>query len=490
MPIPSSPDHAEGRRDSPATASSLDRATMNMMADIGNAAVILNVLNICLIGAATDTSNLGVSALCYSMLAGIARRFPNAQVTVFDNGRGQREASLRVDGRNFIYRLCGGKNSRRYYQPESYQNIRFSSWLGGLGNRSAQALLAADVILDVSGGDSFCDLYGERVFRGNTFIKRLSLAHGLPLVLLPQTYGPFNDPRHRKIAERIVARAAMAWARDRRSFDTLRKLLGNNFNPQKHLCGVDLAFGLQAVKPDTVPPQLFSNGGTKRVPLVGLNISGLIYNAPELARSHFGLKADYCAIIHELVRRLLQETDCRLMLVPHVLSDARYVESDGAACATVFDRLSERDRQRVFVLPRIYDPSETKWIISHCDWFCGTRMHSTIAGLSSGVPTAAIAYSLKTAGVFESCGQGEHVADPRTTDTQDVIAQLWRSWQVRDAAKLKLDENLPRVFSQVEFQLDAIAQTIRSVLPRSVIQASVKEPDASADADADTAPVA
>jgi len=449
-----------------------------MMAETGGRAVVMDPVKLCLIGAATDTTNLGVSALCYSMLAGIARRFPNACVTVFDNGIGLREASLRVDKRNFGYLLCGGKNSRRYYRPESYQTIRVASWLGGLGNPAAQALLQADAVLDVSGGDSFCDLYGARVFRGNTFIKRLALAHGVPLILLPQTYGPFNDPRRLKIAERIVARAAMAWARDRRSFDTLRQLVGENFDPRKHQCGVDLAFGLQAVEPDTVPAELAGGMAKDAPPLVGLNVSGLIYNAPELARAHFGLKADYRAIIHELVERLLRETDCRLMLVPHVLSDARYVESDGTACATVLERLSEADRRRVFALPRIYDPGETKWIISHCDWFCGTRMHSTIAGLSSGVPTAAIAYSLKTAGVFETCGQGEHVADPRTTDTQEVIDQLWRSWQVRGTAKATLDARLPQVFAQVEHQHDAIAQTIRGVMRRPAVAAPAGKPGA------------
>jgi len=38
-------------------------------------------------------------------------------------------------------------------------------------------------------------------------------------------------------------------------------------------------------------------------------------------------------------------------------------------------------------------------VLSHCSLFAGTRMHSTIAALSSGVPTLNLAYSIKARGV-------------------------------------------------------------------------------------------
>src|SRR5262249_23647687 len=182
---------------------------------------------LCLVGAATDTTNLGVSALCYSTLSGLFRRSPGTDIAVFDNGRGVREAELQVGENTFPYNLSGPINSRRYYRRESYWNIRLSSSLGGMGNPAAKLFLRSDAILDVSGGDSFCDLYGPRVFRANTMMKKMALAHGIPLVLLPQTYGPFNDPEHRRIAQDIMRGAAMAWARDARSFDTLREMLAH-----------------------------------------------------------------------------------------------------------------------------------------------------------------------------------------------------------------------------------------------------------------------
>jgi len=95
----------------------------------------------------------------------------------------------------------------------------------------------ADAVLDISGGDSFTDLYGEKRFWDVARPKLVALALGGPLILLPQTYGPFRDERLRQIASRIVDRAKMAWARDEHSFRSLRELAGNHFDPARQLCG-------------------------------------------------------------------------------------------------------------------------------------------------------------------------------------------------------------------------------------------------------------
>ena len=97
--------------------------------------------------------------------------------------------------------------------------------------------------------------------------------------------------------------------------------------------------------------------------------------------------------------------------------------------------------------PAFADSREAKWLISKCDWFCGTRMHSTIAGLSSGVPTSTLAYSGKAQGVFESCGQGDCVADMRTLDAGAAVGIVFTSWKERQRVREELGYN-PRPHSQ------------------------------------------
>jgi colanic acid/amylovoran biosynthesis protein len=87
-------------------------------------------------------------------------------------------------------------------------------------------------------------------------------------------------------------------------------------------------------------------------------------------------------------------------------------------------------------------------------------MHATIAALSSGVPSAAVAYSNKTAGVFETCRQGDHVADPREFGTSEMLERLWWSWERRAEARRVLHAALPEVLFKADAQMDKIAAII------------------------------
>ena len=414
-------------------------------------------LSLCLFGAAPDTGNHGVSALCFGTLAGLLRAARSLDVTVFDYGRGIRSAKARLGGRELSYRLCGASDTRRIYRRESFWKIRVCARLGGLGNPAARTLLTTDAILDISGGDSFTDLYGSRRFWAVATPKIIALELRKPLVLLPQTYGPFRSDRLRRAAEAIVRGSAMAWARDERSFQALKELAGNQFDPDRHRCGVDVAFALEAHEPaKPLPPYIQRWLDQRDEPIVAVNISGLIYNDPARARIQYGLKVDYPELLHGLLLRLLRESGARIILLPHVLTPVGHYESDPQACDAALERLGDAANGRVAVLPPVLDQSETKWLIARMDWFCGTRMHSTIAALSSGVPAASISYSLKAAGVFESCGQGDCVADARQLDTDQAIDQVWQSWCGREQARASLQARLPKVLQQASEQAGLI----------------------------------
>lgn len=427
-----------------------------------------------LFNAAPDTGNLGVSALGYSVIAGLARRISDLSLLVADSGFGIRGDSISVDGRPFSYRRCGVRSSLRLYRPESMWNIRLAAKFGGAWNQIASELLSQDFILDITGGDSFTDLYGLKRFRSCTENKLFFLERGIPLGLLPQTYGPFQDPSRRAIAAKIVQEARFAWARDLRSYQVLRELAGSKFDHEHYRPGVDVAFLLEAIQPSEagigeVAMKWLTNKTTR---VVGLNVSGLIYNDPVAAVSQYGFVADYRMVVTDLVRRLLEQSDARILLVPHVVTDSSNVESDIVACRDVAKVFHGKYDGRLAVLPALYDPRQIKWVISNCDWFCGTRMHATIAALSTGVPTAAVAYSLKTAGVFESCGQGRHVIDPRELPTKETVDQLWNSWLSRHDARESLSVELPAVLDQANRQMDLIAAACKgqtSIVPTGAI---------------------
>lgn len=415
------------------------------------------MLRITLLNAAPDTGNLGVTALSYSMIGGLARRIPDLALTVMDYGKGIRQDTLSVDGGAFAYQRCGLRFSNNVLLPEAMWNIRWAARFGGAWNPIARHLIRQNFAVDITAGDSFTDLYGPKRFRNVNALKSKFLEWNIPLGLLPQTYGPFQDPGHHAIAVNIIRKSRFAWARDERSFGILRELLEGDFDPNRHLGGVDVAFLLDAVQPADVDATTMNWLTTDSRPTVGINVSGLIYNDPEAAVDRYKFVADYRRLILEFVRRLLERSDANVLFIPHVAVDMGLVESDISACQDVVKRLDNQFPGRLAVLPNYQDPRQAKWVISQCDWFCGTRMHATIAGLSTGVPTAAVAYSLKTAGVFEACEQGEHVADPRELATDAMIERLWQSWTLRQEARQSLAAALPRVLQRANRQMDEIA---------------------------------
>lgn len=416
---------------------------------------------------------MGVSALFASTLAGIRRQLPDAEFIVFDSGLGERPLSLRLSEDETIhYTGYGARAGHRYYLPENLATMRLASRLGPLGrlvNPAIGLIDSCDVALDISGGDSFSDIYGLRRFNSVIRSKLIVLERGVPLILLPQTYGPYRDPRLRDLAAKVARQADMAWARDRNSFAILKNLLGDAYDAERHRSGVDVAFGLPSINAsDVIGDDLRSwverdgFGGL----LVGVNVNGLIYNNPEDAVSHYGFKADYRRTVLEFITWLLEQTDSRVVLIPHVMvSHGSFeFESDHAASVSVAKALPPEHAGRVVVSPLELDQSQVKWLISKMDWFVGTRLHSTIAGISSGVATVNIAYSDKAKGVFESCGLGEHVLDPRVLDTGNLLTSLRQSFEQRETARRTLADELPKVKARAEDQMKSIADRILALV--------------------------
>ncbi|MPZ26534.1 MAG: hypothetical protein GEV12_08765 [Micromonosporaceae bacterium] len=405
----------------------------------------------CLFGTSAP-ANLGLAALRAATLGTLLSGHPGAGVTIFDDGLGARSGGVFVDGHVVPVTLCGARISRRVYRPEAYLNMRASALLG-LPNPGLARIDACHAVLDLSGGDSFSDLYGVRTFRLVAWPKRLALLRDRPLVLLPQTYGPFRRPRLRRQAAGLVRRAAMAWSRDPDSFSALHDLLGADFDPDRHRDGVDVAFALSPRPPDQPDrDRLESWWQEEPGPVVGINVSGLTLGT---GRARYGLSADGVHVVKQLCEQLLAESDVRVLLVPHVRGSAG-ADDDRRVTDQLHSELSAQHGSRVAVTPSGFDAHQAKWVISRTAWFVGMRMHATIAALSSGVPVAGIAYSMKVRGVFATVGQEKHVADARNLSDDELLDVLWRSWQSREQAAAELAVQAPVTVDRACRQLDDV----------------------------------
>jgi polysaccharide pyruvyl transferase WcaK-like protein len=193
----------------------------------------------------------------------------------------------------------------------------------------------------------------------------------------------------------------------------------------------DVAFVLESIKPTNThiePPLPERKTGC----LIGINVNGLVYNGGYTRANMFGLKLDYRAYVGEILRVLLRDPNNRVLLVPHTFAPDGSPESDPAASRELMNSLSGDLRSRVHLVSHPFNQNEIKGVISLCDFFIGTRMHACIAAISQCIPTAAVAYSKKFAGVFDSVGVGECVIDARTVSNEEALRRTTEIFQQRE----------------------------------------------------------
>ena len=407
-----------------------------------------------LLNAAPDTGNQGVSALCHAVVSGLVRRGAR-RITVADHGRGRRRGGwdyADVD-------LVGLTNTRRFWRDDSLLRAHVCARFGTSASIAARAVAQSKAVLDISGGDSFTDLYGPRRFQAMVLTKRLALDSGVPLLLLPQKLGPFQDPANHRVAVEILRQASAVWVRDAESYRFLQNALGGQFHPDRHKLGVDVAIALPTQRPRDISPAVAEMLSAPRdFPLVGLNVSGLLCNRAEASRRDFALADEHPAQIESIARALLEtDTSIRLILVPHVHRPLGDPESDLAAANELVARLGSSADGRVHVASGKLSAMELKWVLARLDWFAGARMHATIGAFSSGVPTLGLGYSDKTRGVFEECGIGSEAADLRQLDARSLAERTVASYSSRARVRADLAKRAADLQARASREMDQIA---------------------------------
>jgi len=257
-----------------------------------------------------------------------------------------------------------------------------------------------DIVFDTSEGDSFTDIYGWKRCILQSGSKLIAMRGGRPLVLSPQTIGPFNKSWSRALARHVIGRARLTFARDHLSTEALHGLGIRDRIDEV----IDVAFRLPFTRSERIAGDRIG---------VGVNVSGLMY----LAAERFQMTIDYPGFIRALLAKLTARDDVEVWLVPHVLADCS--EDDDAAV----NRLIQAEFPSAKLAPVFKTSVEAKSFISGLDVFTGARMHACIAAFSSGVPVVPIAYSRKFNGLFLSLNYSRFV-DGRASTNEAALAMI------------------------------------------------------------------
>lgn len=270
-----------------------------------------------------------------------------------------------------------------------------------------------DVCLSI-GGDTYC--YGGE--------KQLIREHSMWRSRGSKTvyWGCSIEPdllKNDHIAEDI-ARFDLITARESISYEALKKV-----NPHTILVA-DPAFLLDAA--DISLPDGFDGRD-----LVGINISPLICKSEQYA----GITIEN---YHRLVEYILDCTDMKILLVPHVIWSH---DDDRIILTKLYEKY--KHSERIYMLP---DSSceQLKGYISQCRFFIGARTHATIAAYSTGVPTLVVGYSVKSRGIAR---------DLFGTEKNYVLP----------VQELEKENDLTRAFCWILKNEQKIKEHLQSVLP-------------------------
>ena len=427
-----------------------------------------------LLGAGFATGNLGVAALASGAIAAAVQAHPGARIYLLDYGREPATYQVRCRDGITSAQLLNIRFSKKLFLPNNIARLIVTACLlrlipfrrlrerAILRNPHLRPLYEADMTGAIAGGDSFSDIYGLARLFYVTLPQLLILFLGKPLVVLPQTIGPFKTWLGRAVAKFILRRAERVYSRDRTSEPEIRQLLGSRAARLRF--SHDVGFVLEPARPGPDEFAWLARARGRGV-LVGLNVSGLLLMGGYNRSNLFGLKDDYRDLVVKLARYLVGQADANVLLVPHVFG--AHPESDTSACARLLAELGPEFPGRIHAVPGELNHHEIKYVIGQCDFFIGSRMHACIAALSQCVPAACLAYSRKFIGVMESIGCGGLVADLEVMDNQEILAAVDRIYASRAEWHQLLQERMPAVRAGVLELFSSEDASVRSMRVRS-----------------------
>lgn len=428
-------------------------------------------LRITLLGASLDSTNLGVSALASAAIKCIDGRFPGANISLLDYDQQPSEQIIALDDRKLRIRKVNIRFSKRLYLPNNIAILILLAlvlrtmpfyWLRNrllVKNKWLRYMQDADVVFSIAGGDSFAETYGFVRMVYVALPQVLSIVMGKRLLLLPQTIGPFRSLSAKTIARFILKHAEQIYARDQRSIAEIETLLKGVKERGGCRCCYDVAFVLDANAPKKAEAMSLFGPGQSR-PLIGLNVSGLLYNGGYTRDNMFRLRADYKTLIHRVIDFFIVDQRASVQLIPHVVGTVENPESDCIACERVCSELVSKYGEALRIAPGPYNQNEVKYLIGRCDFFVGSRMHSCISAVSECVPAVSIAYSDKFKGVMDTIGDSSTVADARALDEDGILCVIRECYEHRERTRRRLIEVMPKVKNAVMTMLDSVVSPL------------------------------
>jgi len=291
------------------------------------------------------------------------------------------------------------------------------------------------------------------------FIARM--LYKRPFALLPSGMGPFNHWLTRRLAKFILNRMDIVPLREETSYNYLKSL---NLSKAKVTLAGDMGFLLDPASSERVKQILHQEGISRNhEPLVGFTPNEHLARILGITKSKGQEQGqdEYVRLMTEMVDYIVERFDATVCLIPHV-----YDYDDKEICRQIRERVNHKEA--VVYLRNEYLSDELKGVISSCDLFIGSWMHSTIASTSMGVPTLAIAFSDKFYRLFgKTMGQEEYIVNIRNQEPSQFLTEIKTKLDTLWINREKVKEELKARTKVVQQRAWSYTTLINELMSRS-----------------------
>lgn len=348
--------------------------------------------------------------ICISHFDNI-QQFKNQKNNEFDSEITHKYGILRNDVLMTSYRRILSNFSHLLYGKSIYHNI-----INDFDRTKA--------VLSI-GGDNYSLKPGSNLPLNYTSLDLFIKKNNLPIFIWGASIGPFSNhlPTEHYMSHHLKEIDGI-FTRESGSTKYLSQI-----GVKKNVFQVsDPAFVMDAIPPSGYKADDISKDA------IGLNFSNIM--------SKYVTNGDifrWEKIVIDVINKISEEFGCEIFLIPHVTvlggNDYQFLKN-------VYDNLPKN--RNITLISQDLNAQETKWIISKMKIFGGARTHSTIAALSSYVPTVSFAYSIKALGINSDIfGNLRYCITPKENYSNNVILKIQEVFENSYNIKNELQEKIP-----------------------------------------------
>jgi colanic acid/amylovoran biosynthesis protein len=404
-----------------------------------------------------STLNRGDAAIVLGQIHLLQRHLPGVHIALTSKTPALDEGFYAPLGVDVLPPLTPALSAYRGARRKLLGGLRsLAAW--GDKRRLIQAVRHSDLVLSCGGGYFYS--YRRRLpgttFWQNIIHAQLALSLNKPLVLLPQSFGPFGSSLARMGVKRLLEARGVprVFAREEISHQLLRRMLDGDQRAKIALCP-DMALYL-----DREALGHASGGGPLDLPRPVLAMNLREWAFPEMGdpACRRSKRERYLEALCTVACVFTQHHGGSVLVLPQALGPDPS-EDDRGICREFCRRVRACAPGGGVVQYREPDTSSLAGyvqLLSQSTLLIGTRLHACLLALLAGTPAISVGYQHKSPGTMELLGLGRFHTDIATVSSEQLLSFVEEIVGHRQGILEEIHRGLGQARTRIEDQVGTL----------------------------------